>query len=81
MEEHSAAQVARSIIDLANNLELQVIAEGIETAQQLDCLRDMGCGEGQGYLFGRPVTAAQLRAILIAENSTRPLAACCEMSE
>lgn len=81
VDEHSAAQVALSIINLAQNLGLHVIAEGIETAEQLDCLREMGCGEGQGYLFGRPVNAAQMKVILQNENSTVPLPVCCEMPE
>ena len=47
--------VVRSIIDLGRNLGLEVLAEGIETAHQLESLREMGCHLGQGYLFSRPV--------------------------
>ena len=53
------------IIDLARTLELEVIAEGIETPQQLETLRELGVEFGQGYLLGRPsasVAGAPLRA-------------------
>jgi EAL domain-containing protein (putative c-di-GMP-specific phosphodiesterase class I) len=42
------------ILDLARTLELEVIAEGIETSAQLEALRELGAGLGQGYLLGRP---------------------------
>jgi diguanylate cyclase (GGDEF)-like protein len=46
------------IIDLAKTLELEVIAEGIETSAQLEALRDLGAALGQGFLLGRPSAAA-----------------------
>ena len=42
------------ILDLATNLQLRVVAEGIETERQMDELRGMGCGYGQGFHLGRP---------------------------
>ena len=42
------------IVDLARTLELEVIAEGIETAEQLAALRELKAGLGQGYFLGRP---------------------------
>ena len=42
----------------------QVIAEGIETQQQLDALRDLGCDVGQGYLLARPQAADSIEALL-----------------
>jgi EAL domain-containing protein (putative c-di-GMP-specific phosphodiesterase class I) len=48
------ASFARTIIDLARTLGLEVIAEGIETEAQLEALRGLGCEMGQGYLLGRP---------------------------
>ena len=45
---------ARAIIALGQTLDLRVVAEGIETADQLKALRELGCELGQGYLFGRP---------------------------
>ena len=47
----------RMILDLARTLDLEVIAEGIETSAQLDALREVGAELGQGYLLGRPSPA------------------------
>lgn len=47
--------IAKAIISLARNLGLRVIAEGVETAQQLDFLRTAGCDEIQGYYYSRPL--------------------------
>lgn len=49
------ASIIRTIIALAHNLGMKVIAEGVETTDQSQFLRDHGCEEGQGYLFSRPV--------------------------
>jgi len=56
--------IVRAIIDLGKNLNLRVIAEGIETQQQLTLLQTQCCAEGQGYLFSRPVDAAQFAHLL-----------------
>jgi diguanylate cyclase (GGDEF)-like protein len=53
--------VVRSIIDLGRNLGLAVLAEGIETPEVAEDLRDMGCHLGQGYLFSRPLPAADFQ--------------------
>jgi EAL domain-containing protein (putative c-di-GMP-specific phosphodiesterase class I) len=50
-----SAIVMRSILSLAAELGLGVIAEGVETELQLQMLTDMGCPQAQGYLFGRPM--------------------------
>ncbi|MDZ4191354.1 MAG: EAL domain-containing protein, partial [Pseudomonas sp.] len=49
-----------STIILAKRLGLEVVAEGVETREQLVCLRLAGCDIAQGYHFSRPLTAAQL---------------------
>jgi diguanylate cyclase (GGDEF)-like protein len=58
------AAIVDSIIRLAHNLRLSVIAEGVETAEQLEFLREHGCDAVQGYYFARPQPAAALEAWL-----------------
>ncbi len=56
--------IAESIIALSNLLELEAIAEGVETLQQLQWLKELGCELGQGFLFSPPVPAAQATELL-----------------
>jgi EAL domain-containing protein (putative c-di-GMP-specific phosphodiesterase class I) len=62
--DNNDAEIVRVVISLARALGLKVIAEGIETEQQLQLLRTHGCDEGQGYLFARPSPAAKIPAML-----------------
>lgn len=48
-------KIVATIIDLAHNLKLKAMAEGVETTEQLRMLETLGCDFGQGYLFSRPV--------------------------
>ncbi|BAL23882.1 EAL domain-containing protein [Azoarcus sp. KH32C] len=52
--------IARAVIQIGHALNLRVIAEGVETAEQMSLLKQHGCHEGQGYFFGRPVPAERL---------------------
>lgn len=61
VDRQSAVPLVTSAISMAHGLGLQTVAEGIETPQQLAFLTEKGCEIGQGYLFGRPVPAHQLR--------------------
>jgi len=61
------AAIAHAVIALARSLRLDVVAEGIETAGQLEALHQLGCVRGQGYLFGRPAPIATLAATLVAQ--------------
>lgn len=57
-------EVIRTVMSLAANLGLRVVAEGIETAEQRETLLEMGCDFGQGYLFAKPMNAEQTLAYL-----------------
>ena len=56
--------IVSAIIDMGKNLKHRVIAEGIETQEQLAFLQTQHCAEGQGYLFSRPLAAAQFAHLL-----------------
>ncbi|MDT0632839.1 EAL domain-containing protein [Rubrivirga sp. S365] len=62
----AARSLVRAVVQIADDLGLRVVAEGIETADQLAALRDLGCPLGQGYLFSRPVPPDAARALLAA---------------
>ena len=57
-------KIVRSVLHMAESLDLQSIAEGIETPAQLELVRALGCDLGQGYLFSRPVPAAAITQML-----------------
>ena len=61
MEEANDLAIVRSTIDLAHNLGLRVVAEGIEDERSLARLRAMGCDEAQGYFMSRPLAEEDLR--------------------
>jgi EAL domain-containing protein (putative c-di-GMP-specific phosphodiesterase class I) len=54
---------------MARSLEISVTAEGVETLEQLELLRELGCDRCQGYLFSRPVPAESFRQLLGAWSS------------
>lgn len=58
------SEIVKTIVTLAHNLNFDVIAEGVETAEQLFQLRAFGCELGQGYFFSRPVSAAKASDLL-----------------
>jgi diguanylate cyclase (GGDEF)-like protein len=64
--------IVAAIVNLAHNLRMEVVAEGVETADQLEYVRSVECDLVQGYYYGRPMTAAQIENF-IARN--RPIAA------
>lgn len=65
-------EIVRTIIALARNLGLDVVAEGVETNEQLESLEALGCGSAQGYWFSRPVDAASAgRLIEMSEAGFR----------
>ncbi len=58
------ASIVRAIISLAHGLRLKVVAEGVETAEQVSCLQKLGCDQFQGFYFGRPVTATAFEELM-----------------
>ena len=70
-QSHTRRSVVAGIIELAHSLQLEVVAEGIETTEQLTTLRELGCDLLQGYLLSRPLPPAALREWLL-ERETSP---------
>jgi diguanylate cyclase len=64
------AAIVRATVELAHNLGLRVVAQGVETADSWERLRALGCDEIQGFLRGRPVSPEDIDARLL----TGPLA-------
>ena len=64
LTDRADAAISRTIITLAHSLSLEVVAEGVETQEQLDFLRKEGCDQFQGYLFSIPLPIQELEAYL-----------------
>jgi Amt family ammonium transporter len=60
------SEIVRTIVTLARNLGIEVIAEGVETAEQLAQLRALGCDHVQGFLFSRPIAGEEAGALIAA---------------
>ncbi len=65
------AEVIRTILALADLLDLRTIAEGVEEASQLDELRALGCDAVQGFLYGQPLTASEVEQVFAAGAAPR----------
>ncbi|MCT7958395.1 EAL domain-containing protein [Laspinema palackyanum] len=63
-EEPADIAIARAVIALGHGLDLNVVAEGVETQEQLDCLRMLDCEEIQGYFFSRPLSSEDATHLL-----------------
>jgi EAL domain-containing protein (putative c-di-GMP-specific phosphodiesterase class I) len=59
----SDAAIVRAIVSLGHSLELEIVAEGVETADQLARLRAEDCDEVQGFYFGRPLPASEFLSL------------------
>ena len=64
--------IINTIVAMAKGLNLNVIAEGVETQTQLDYLRDIECTEAQGYLFGKPLPSDVISQLLLQEPYSTP---------
>lgn len=68
MHEDGNTEIIRAIVSLATGLEMNVTAEGVETAEQVAYLKELDCEFGQGYYFHKPLTPADAHAILQAHR-------------
>jgi EAL domain-containing protein (putative c-di-GMP-specific phosphodiesterase class I) len=66
------AAIVRSVVSLGRELGFEVLAEGVETREQLDMLRSIGCAQAQGFLLGRPGSAQEIRTLLRASPIRTP---------
>lgn len=63
-----SAAIVKSIIDIGDNLGIKCVAEGVENALELSCIRDMGCALCQGYYYSPPMIEAKLLEYMSQEN-------------
>jgi diguanylate cyclase (GGDEF)-like protein/PAS domain S-box-containing protein len=68
MDNTENAEIVRTIVTLARSLDMNVVAEGVETREQLRHLSELECGYGQGYLFSKPVSAGQAIELLLKDG-------------
>ena len=68
VEDQSAMELVRSIVSLGHNMKMKIIAEGIETEEQAQMLRGIGCDQAQGFMYAKPMPADDL-LIFIQEKA------------
>ncbi|KTT31394.1 histidine kinase [Pseudomonas oryzihabitans] len=64
----ASVKIVRSLIALCQDMELECIVEGVETAEELGALKNLGCTRAQGYLFAKPMRASEIRGWLEGEH-------------
>jgi diguanylate cyclase (GGDEF)-like protein/PAS domain S-box-containing protein len=67
-----SAEIARTILPMASNLHLEVVAEGVETSEQVAMLKTMHCKYGQGFYFSKPLPAAEVPQLLTEKPAWQP---------
>jgi diguanylate cyclase (GGDEF)-like protein/PAS domain S-box-containing protein len=67
--------IVKAIVDLSRSLSLRVVAEGVETAEQLAILKDYGCDDVQGFLFSRPIPSEEFVEFVLRNNQASTAAA------
>jgi diguanylate cyclase (GGDEF)-like protein len=68
---NNARKVVETIIALGHTMKMQVTAEGVETAEQAEILRNLDCDSAQGYLFGRPVPPAEVANVIMKSYAAK----------
>ncbi|WP_336987621.1 putative bifunctional diguanylate cyclase/phosphodiesterase [Altererythrobacter aquiaggeris] len=63
--------IIRAVVAMADSLEMSTTAEGVETAEEAELIRNLGCSKIQGYYFGRPMPSAEARQLFITEAMKR----------
>ena len=71
LDSPESAELVRTIITMAHNLGMRVVAEGVETVEQREALTTLGCEYLQGYLFSRPLEAAEAAGFLEGTGEMR----------
>jgi EAL domain-containing protein (putative c-di-GMP-specific phosphodiesterase class I) len=64
LENNNDAAIVEATVGLAHNLGLEVVAEGVETQEVADRLKELGCDKFQGFLFSRPVSPLEFTALV-----------------
>ena len=67
-EPEGSSSIVQAVVTIAADRHMTTTAEGVETEQQRDLLRELGCSEMQGYLFSPPKPAADIRPLLFADR-------------
>ena len=67
-EPDGSSSIVQAVVNIAADRHMTTTAEGVETEQQRDLLRELGCSEMQGYLFSPPKPAAEIRPMLFADR-------------
>ena len=65
---HKERAILDAIVNMGHSLDMEVVAEGVESADQLQALREAGCDQLQGYFFSRPVPAQDFKALLLSSR-------------
>jgi EAL domain-containing protein (putative c-di-GMP-specific phosphodiesterase class I) len=60
--------IVEAIVGMARTLRMEVLAEGVEHAGQLECLRALKCDKAQGFHFGKPIPAGEFRELLLRQK-------------
>jgi predicted signal transduction protein with EAL and GGDEF domain len=63
-------EIVKTIISLGSNLNMQVVAEGVETAEQVHLLKSLGCEYAQGYFFSKPIDSAEVERTLMTTKAS-----------